>query len=93
MARFADLIGTISEPSPAPIVTEPIPQPSPGATHADVTAALAAIAAPGGPNPIEPDPADALSAAFGTAIPEPLEFDATINDDLLPSRPAKGRRR
>ncbi len=103
MARFADLIGTISEPAPAPVAAAPHSEPrdgesSVGATHADVTAALAAIAAPvvpsaAEPQPAEPDPADALSAAFGTEIPEPVEFDGSINDDLLPSRPAKGRRR
>ncbi len=105
MARFADLIGSISEPTPAP-AAERLPESQLSSTHVDVTTALASLAAP--PTPPAPDPTSALVAAFGTVAADPKapsgqpappvtddEVDTRVefNDDLLPSRPAKGRRR
>ncbi len=94
MARFADLIGSIAEPTPVP-PAETIPEATMGSTHSEVTAALASLAGPPAPPALvpEPDPTDALTAAFGTEAIEPVDFDASINDDLLPARPAKARRR
>ena len=74
-------------------------------TQAEVNAALAALSDARESMPA-PDPAEALAAAFGTTIIEPgppaqvaAEMAATrfvdlaINDDLIPARPARGRRR
>ncbi len=107
MARFADLIGSTghSEGSTPVPDAETLPLTSAPETHAEVSAAVAALtdSGDGDPGSLPPDPTAALAAAFHTAPrlddePHEQQFAALVSsfgsagDDLLPQRAGRRRR-